>query len=432
MRTIVYKKLDHPETFKKQLLNWGNQHREIAFLDSNNYPQKIKSYNYALAVNAFTAIQTDYFNAFDDLFQYQSQTKDWIFGYLSYDLKNDIEPLVSLNEDHLHFDDLFFFQPQKIFLVQDSVLEIHYLNMCDDEMETDFEEIISTKEISYKNTNKIAIKQRISKKNYLDKISKIKQHIAKGDIYEMNFCMEFFAENVQINPLQTYNLLNDISETPFATFFKNNDKFILCASPERYLRKENDSIISQPIKGTAKRYADLEEDTYSKNALLNNLKEKTENIMIVDLVRNDLSNTAIKGSVSVTKLCQIYSFKQVHQLISTITSKISHTTSPIEVLKTTFPMGSMTGVPKIKALSIIEELEYSKRGVYSGAIGYFDPSGNFDFNVIIRSILYNSTERYVSFSVGSAITNASNPESEYEECMLKADAMFCVLNSVNL
>jgi para-aminobenzoate synthetase component 1 len=150
--------------------------------------------------------------------------------------------------------------------------------------------------------------------------------------------------------------------------------------------------------------------------------------MIVDLVRNDLSRTATKGSVEVEELCGIYTFKQVHQMISTVVSQVENTTSAVEIIKTTFPMGSMTGAPKISAMKIIEELEETKRGLYSGAIGYFSPEGDFDFNVVIRSILYNSKNQYLSFSVGSAITSEATAEGEYEECLLKAKAMFEVLN----
>ena len=204
---------------------------------------------------------------------------------------------------------------------------------------------------------------------------------------------------------------------------------MLSASPERYLKKSGNTIISQPIKGTAKRSKNKTEDAQLKTELENNTKERSENIMIVDLVRNDLSQTAIKGSVKVEELCKVYTFNQVHQMISTITSQIETTTHPIEVIKTTFPMGSMTGAPKISAMNIIEQLEETKRGLYSGAVGYFSPTGDFDFNVIIRSILYNATNKYVSYSVGSAITAKSDPQSEYEECLIKAKAMCEVLEN---
>jgi len=428
LRTSIQKEISDTSLFKSQLLTWAQQFREVVFLDSNDYPQKYSNYDCILAVDAFTSINTDYYNGFEDLKQYQQISKDWIFGYLSYDLKNDTEVLNSSNFDGLQFPDLFFFQPKKLFLLKNNQLEIQYLNCCDDEVEEDFELILETKISINSNSNSIDIQQRISKDFYLDKVTKMLDYINKGDIYEANFCMEFYAETT-INPLEKYFSLNDISKPPFATFLKNNTHFLLSASPERYLKKENNKIISQPIKGTSKRYLDNNEDEISKNILASDPKERSENIMITDLVRNDLSRTAIKGSVEVEELCGIYSFLQVHQMISTITSIIDDQYSALDVIKNSFPMGSMTGAPKISAMNIIEELEETKRGLYSGSVGYFTPNSDFDFNVVIRSILYNSTNNYVSFSVGSAITALSIPELEYEECLLKAEAMIKVLNS---
>ncbi len=426
LRTIVEKKIDKPEVFKNQLLDWSQQFREMVFLDSNNYHQKQSSFDCVLAVDAFTSIKTDFHNAFEDLKQYQQQTKDWLFGYLSYDVKNDVEDLHSNNFDGLHFPDLFFFQPKKLFLLKGNQLEVRYLQLCDDEIESDLIDIENNCQLSIINCQ-LSIQQRISKESYIAKVNQMLEHIYRGDIYEANFCMEFYAENAIIEPVKIYQKLNAISKPPFAIFFKNNEQYLLCASPERYLRKEGTKVISQPIKGTAKRFSDLVLDENSKTELETNPKERSENIMIVDLVRNDLSHTAIKGSVEVEELCGIYTFEQVHQMISTVVSNVSTTTSPVEILRTTFPMGSMTGAPKISAMKIIEELEETKRGLYSGAVGYFSPENDFDFNVVIRSILYNAQEKYVSFSVGSAITSQSNPEQEYEECLLKAKAMFEVL-----
>lgn len=427
MRTQLSKFIENPTQFKKQLLQWSNSAREVAFLDSNSYPQKYSSFDCVLAVDAFTSIKTDYINAFEDLHQYQGQTKDWLFGYLSYDLKNDTEDLHSANFDGLEFPDLYFFQPKKLFLLKGNQLEMHYLRFCDDEMESDFEEIIQSA-VYTDLTSEVNIQQRISKEEYVVKVEKMLEHIQRGDIYEANFCMEFFAQNALINPLDVYQKLNAISEAPFSVYFKNDSQFLLSASPERYLKKIETKIISQPIKGTSRRHAEIDLDENSKKELEFNEKERSENIMIVDLVRNDLSRTASKGSVEVEELCGMYSFKQVHQMISTIVSQVENTNSPVEILRTTFPMGSMTGAPKISAMNIIENLEETKRGVYSGAVGYFTPNGDFDFNVVIRSILYNAQNQYVSFSVGSAITSLSDPEKEYEECLLKAKAMFAVLS----
>jgi para-aminobenzoate synthetase component 1 len=399
----------------------------LVLLDSNAYHRKYSSYDAVVAVDAFTSIKTDYENAFQDLHQYQSQTKDWLFGYLSYDLKNDTEELQSNNFDGLTFPDLFFFQPKKLFLIKGNQLEMQYLHICDDEIESDFEEITSISPITYYPLP-ITINQRISKENYLLKVSKMLEHIQRGDIYEANFCMEFYAENAKIDPLEMYHKLNAISEAPFAVYFKNAAHYLLSASPERYLRKEGLKVISQPIKGTSKRNENPILDEQFKSDLAKNEKERSENIMIVDLVRNDLSHTATKGSVQVEELCEVYTFKQVHQMISTVVSEVTATTAPVEIIRTTFPMGSMTGAPKISAMQIIEALEETKRGLYSGAVGYFTPSGDFDFNVVIRSILYNAKNEYLSFSVGSAITAQALPEQEYEECLLKAKAMFEVLS----
>ena len=427
MRTTIVKNIGNSIQIKQQLLIWAQQFREVVFMDSNDYPQEYSSYDCILAVDAFTAIKTDYHNAFEDLKQYQQATKDWLFGFLSFDLKNDVEALHSRNFDGLDFPDLFFFQPKKIFLLKGSLLEIQYLNMCNDEVEADFEKIVKSQE-SRANYKEIPIiQQRISKENYLKKISKILEHIHRGDIYEANFCMEFFAENTTINPLEKFLKLNEISKSPLAVYFKNNKQFLLSASPERYLKKEGELLISQPIKGTAKRFQDSLEDEKSKIQLASDPKERAENIMVSDLVRNDLSRTAQKGSVKVEELCGIYSFQQVHQMISTITSKLDTQYTAVDAIKTTFPMGSMTGTPKVSVLKIIEELEETKRGLYSGAVGYFTPNSDFDFNVVIRSILYNQERNYVSFSVGSAITSQSVPEREYEECLLKAKAMLEVL-----
>lgn len=429
MRTSVTKNIDNLQDFKTKILHWTSQFREVIVLDSNQYEQQYTSYDLVVAVDAFTSIQTDFHNAFEDLYQYQSVTKDWLFGYLSYDLKNDVEDLHSKNFDGLHFPDLYFFQPKKLFLLKGNDLEIQYLHFVDDEIEYDFDEILSQKSKVKSKKSVIDIEQRVSKEKYVEKVQKMLDYIHRGDIYEANFCMEFYADDITIDPLEIYQKLNKISEPPFAVYFKNNKQFLLSASPERYLRKEETKVISQPIKGTAPRSFDLEQDNFFRRELEQNEKERSENIMIVDLVRNDLSHTATKGSVVVEELCKVYKFKQVNQMISTVVSQVENTTSPIEIIRSTFPMGSMTGAPKISAMKIIEELEETKRGLYSGAVGYFTPNGNFDFNVVIRSILYNLESQYLSFSVGSAITSKSIPENEYEECLVKAKAMFEVLQN---
>jgi para-aminobenzoate synthetase component 1 len=430
-RTIRTFSVDNRQEFKHNLLFWAQQFETAIWLDSNNYKQQYASFDTALAVEEFTSIKTDYFNAFEKLKEYQTITKDYIFGYISYDVKNDVEDLTSNNFDGLDFADLYFFQPKKLFFIKDNSVEFHYLKMVDDEMEFDFEEIQKTKNPEIlRSENDIKIKLRIHKDEYYQKVTKVLEHIKRGDIYEANFCQEFYAENSTINPIEVYNHLNKISTPPFATFLKIEHQYALSASPERYIKKEGTKIISQPIKGTAKRLRSEIDDAQIASDLSRDTKERSENVMIVDLVRNDLSKSAKKGSVKVEELCKVYTFKQVHQMISTVVSEIEENIHPVAVLKSTFPMGSMTGAPKFSAMKIIENLEETKRGLYSGSVGYFTPNGDFDFNVIIRSILYNEEKKYISYSVGSAITAKSIPEKEYEECLLKAKAMkYVLLNS---
>ena len=429
LRSTKKIQLKNNTAFKKQLLLWAQKFDTVVWLDSNNYPQKHTNFEAVLAVGNYTSITTNYKNAFEKLSIFQQKTNDFIFGYLGYDLKNDVESLSSQNFDGLEFPDLFFFQPKKIILIKNNTLEFQYLGKFEQEIAADFKEIQLLKPAPSKNNTPqhIQIKQRIDKKTYLQKAETVLKHINRGNVYEANFCQEFYCENTAINPIEVYQNLNEISEPPFATFLKFENNYLLSASPERYLKKEGENIISQPIKGTAKRASNSNDDKKLKQNLENDTKERAENIMIVDLVRNDLSHHAIKGSVKVEELCQVYTFKQVHQLISTVSSKVSKNTPTVDFLKSTFPMGSMTGAPKIAAMKIIENLEETKRGLYSGSVGYISPKGNFDFNVIIRSILYNHTKKYVSFSVGSAITAKSNPEKEYQECLLKANAMKEVL-----
>ncbi len=423
--------------FKSNLLAWSQQFSKAIWLDSNNPSKNSSNYNLSdydavLAVDAHTELKCNSKQSFQKLKKYQENCTDYIFGYLSYDLKNDVENLTSNNFDGLHFPDLYFFQPKKLFFLKDNLVTIKYITNFSDEIEFDFATIQS---FNIKNTitpkNEIKIKLRIHKDEYHNKLETILNHIARGDIYEVSFCQEFYSEDSEINPTEVYENLNKISASPFASFLKLDDKFLLSASPERFLKRSKNAIISQPIKGTIKRGENKLEDQKLKKQLENDLKERAENIMIVDLVRNDLSRTAIKGSVKVEELCKVYSFKQVHQLISTVVSEVKPETNSVDIIKTMFPMGSMTGAPKIAAMKIIETLEETKRGLFSGAVGYFSPTGDFDFNVIIRSIFYNATTKYVSYSVGGAITSKSIIEKEYEECLLKAKAMRQVLLQPN-
>jgi len=419
--------------FKKKALQWAQQFEEVVYLESNSEfqisKQQYKDYDAVLALGAQKSLSTSYNNAFQKLKQFQNQSQDFIFGHLNYDLKNDIEELSSSHDDQIEFPDLYFFQPKKIFLWRGNQLEVRYLRDYEKEIELDLKTINEYSLCKRSGSQDPEIRKKISKKSYFKKVANILEHIHRGDIYEVNFCQEFYANNVLIDPVLVYQKLNDISHAPFASFVKMQDKFLLCSSPERFAKKQDNKIIVQPIKGTARRIEDTEQDQLLAKNLSNDPKERAENIMIVDLIRNDLSKSATKGSVKVEELCKVYSFKQVHQLISTVSCESNKNIHAVDIIKDLFPMGSMTGAPKISAMKIIEEEEETKRGLYSGAVGYFSPEGDFDFNVVIRSILYNASNKYASFSVGSAITSLSVIKNEYEECLLKAKALKEALKS---
>jgi len=394
-------------------------------LDSNGHRDKYSSFEACLALG-----QEDAIGDLRKLKDFVGQGRDWLFGYFSYELKDSLEDLESNNFDGLGFAPLHFFRPQKLLILEGGHLHMSYLDRFAPAMEGDLAQIMALDRSKGEKVERgptVPIKMRIHKDAYFEKAARFLEHIQRGDLYEANFCQEFYAEQLQIDPWDTYIGLNAISEPPFAAFMKSGPRYLICASPERYLRKLGQKVVSQPIKGTSPRGRDAAEDEMLRDSLERDPKERAENLMIADLVRNDLSKSALKGSVRVEELCKVYPFKQVNQMISTITSMVAVDKNPVELIEESFPMGSMTGAPKISAMKIIEQLEESKRGLYSGAVGYFDPHGNFDLNVVIRSILYNSDRKYVSFSVGSAITAKSEPEKEYQECLLKAKAMRSVL-----
>lgn len=407
------------------MLNWANRFNIFILLDSHGYKDKYSCEEWILAadpIDSFTASE----NFLPGLKQFLASKNDWLFGHFSYDLKNQIEPLVSVHADHIGFPDIFLFQPDILIRRAEDGIEISAVSR---EPEDIFKEILSQANGSAQDAKPVNVGQRIPKEEYLLIIQKLRQHILRGDCYEINFCQEFFAENVSIDPVFLYQELSSVSPTPFGGLYKLDDRYLLCASPERFLQKKGQKIISQPIKGTIKRdLTNAVADEQLKHELLLSQKDKSENVMIVDLMRNDLSKVCKEGSVHVEELYGIYSFPQVHQMISTVAGELNDETDLADILEATFPMGSMTGAPKRRVMELTEQYEKTKRGIYSGAIGYITPTKDFDLNVVIRSIMYNQTSRYLSYQVGGGITFYSDPEKEYEECLLKAEAIKKVLN----
>ena len=408
------------------MLSWANQFNICCFLDNQHYHLPHHSFECMAAAGSVQTLVTGAGTAFEQLQQLYEQNRDWLFGHLSYDLKNETEGLASNNTDRIGFPDLCFFIPEVILQLNGQELLI---GAFDNRHETIFHEICAIEPPTVADQRlPTPINSRISKNEYIRIIQQLQQHILRGDCYEINFCQEFFAEQVAIDPLPLYCSLSNTSPNPFSAYYKTGQQYLLCASPERYLKKEGEHIFSQPIKGTSQRnLQDAGEDVKSKEHLYHSSKDRSENVMIVDLVRNDLSKICEEASVQVEELFGIYSFPQVHQMISTVSGRLRSDIHFIEAIKATFPMGSMTGAPKKRVMELIEQYEQTRRGIFSGAVGYITPEGDFDFNVVIRSIMYNGVSKYLSFQAGSAITFYSDPEKEYEECLLKAAAIKKVL-----
>lgn len=408
------------------MLNWANRFSIFCFLDNQQYDLSVPAFECMLAAGCKKKVVAAAGNAFDTLKQFvESEKPEWLFGHLGYDLKNETEDLYSDHADGIGFDDLHFFVPEFVVKLKAGEVQIY----SEHNPSAVFLEILSLPgSIATKVPSSVKIHTRIGRSRYIDIIRALRSHILRGDCYEINFCQEFYAEQVQMEPLYLYHRLAGLSPNPFSVCYKVQNKYCLCASPERYLSKKGSRIFSQPIKGTSKRdLQDAGKDKVQKEYLLSSAKEKSENVMVVDLVRNDLSRFCEPGSVRVEELFGLYSFPQVHQMISTVSGTIKKDICWTDCIRASFPMGSMTGAPKKKVMELIEQYEQTKRGLFSGSIGYVDPSGDFDFNVVIRSLFYNADTGYISFQAGSGITFYSDAEQEYEECLLKAEAIKSIL-----
>ena len=432
MRNHFTYTIKNKKYFAQKLIFWAKKFKHSLFLDSNKQTKTMpKSYNhydllFAVGASKICSPKND---SFEKLQAFYEQNKDWMFGYFSYDLKNETDNLTSENIDNLHFPNLFFFIPKVVFNLKEDTL---FVDTFSTKKDTDklIEEIKNYDE-KIEFFGNLKLQKREAKQGYLEKIKQIKANIKRGDIYEMNYCQEFFSENVSLDSESLFCKLNNKTKAPFSCFFHFEDKYLLCFSPERFLRKDNQNLLSQPIKGTRKRSVEIQEDERLKTELQKSGKDKSENVMITDLVRNDLSKFASKASVKVDELFGVYSFKQVHQMISTISAEISSKYHFVDAIKGAFPMGSMTGAPKKKAMELIEKYETTKRGLFSGSVGYISPCADFDFNVVIRSILYNKSEKYFSVMAGGAITDKSVAEQEYDECFVKVKAILEIASEKN-
>ena len=355
----------------------------------------------------------------------------YILSYINYGLKNQIEQFEKIANDPLAFPIIHIYVPRYLFIEEHQQWKAHNKN-AEGLLPLILSEV-NTERATYQKPQASAPVAQFSHNQYIDIIDRIKNELAKGNIYEINFCNSYSGSYQNLDYTSLYEELNTISPMPFSALYKHKEHVLLSASPERFIQRKGNRLVSQPIKGTASRLTNKEEDQKQKQQLENSLKERTENIMIVDLVRNDLSKVCAGGSVMVEELCKVYTFEKVHQMISTIKGELENTDLTFStLLQALFPMGSMTGAPKLKAMQLIDELEKEARGLFSGTVGYIAPNGDFDFNVIIRSLLFNEVKGIYKFHAGSAITMASDAELEYQECDVKTLPIRLLLNNLIL
>ena len=406
-----------PKVFIKKCLEWCNSFSHFSYYRPNSYEVLHGPFKHFIGADAVKVL-TSSVDSFSKLNELVKKEDSWLLGFLSYDLKNETEHLESRHPAFVEVPHLAFFEPRHLFFFSDNKVTIE----SPDNPALIFESIQNRKSI-HSSLPEVKFNANISRDEYLQTMKHIHKHIMEGDIYELNYCIEFTAQKVNISPIEAFLSLMEISPMPFSVLQKLEMNYLISASPERFMKKEDQRVISQPMKGTIRRGVNDIEDHSLKQQLSADSKERSENVMIVDLVRNDLSRSAVPGTVSVKELFGISTFPKVHQMISTISAELHPDKTGIEAIANSFPMGSMTGAPKIRAMKLIDAYENSSRGWYSGATGYISPDGNFDFNVVIRSLLYEQAKGLLSYHVGSAITAESIPEKEYDECLLKAQSI---------
>lgn len=410
---------------KKKVLNWTRKFGTFCFLDNHQYQLEPHSQECLLAAGVRSSMGGEGGLALPLLQEYLDSGRGWLFGHLGYELKDEIEGLHSSHPDRIGFPDLFFFEPEVMVRLSPSWMHIEA-----EDPGMIYQAILETAADSpgILINEGTRIQGRLSKEEYISVVEKLRRHILRGDCYEINFCQEFFALQADLDPVKLYQQLSSISPNPFSALYRKGEQWLVCASPERFLRREGNRLLSQPIKGTSRRFvADAQADAQSREQLYRSEKDRSENVMVVDLVRNDLSRVCTEGSVKVDELYGVYAFPQVHQMISTVSGELRKGVFFADIIRACFPMGSMTGAPKKKVMELIEKYEPSRRGIFSGALGYIAPGGDFDFNVVIRSILYHAGTGYLSIPVGSGITYYSDPLKEWEECELKIAGMREVL-----
>lgn len=398
--------LEITDEFKSKLVQWANHFDTFTYLDSNRANDLYTNYDFILGIDALSS-----YSQLDEL-----KEGKFYFGHIGYDF-NSPQPH---GKPMIDFGNFYFFEPRYIIYAKNGRL---YFNRNAPESLQILDSIHSEKIENY-TIPKTEFKSRTTEKEYVENIKRIQDSIRNGQFYELNYCVEFYNEQTSINAIATFLKINQVAQAPMSALAKYLDKFALCFSPERLACLKGNELISQPIKGTARRDLYNEKnDVRIKDELENSLKERAENIMIVDLVRHDMTACAKTGSIKVEELCKIYTFPFVHQMISTISAELKDKKYSKQALFNLLPAGSMTGAPKKEAMHFIHNIENFSRGLYAGNIGYIAPNGDFDFNVVIRTLYYDENDKKISLAVGGAITLLSDAEREYNECLLKAEGI---------
>lgn len=412
--SIEFQDIQH---FKKRVHDKTKEYACFSYLDSCTIGSALSEDKYELLVGlgARKVCESSH-KSISKLRTFFKELDAWCFGGVSYDLRSELFSELEEKKLNIPVPHIFLFVPKTVIYILKSDPSKAIIETTEDNFK--LEEPLEDKEGNI--GLKPIFKSAFTKEKYIQTVNEIRQHIEEGTFYEMNLCQEFVAKDIDCNPYLLSRKLLENSPAPFSAFCKWKNVFLLSASPERFLLKKGTELISQPIKGTQKRSKNQKEESLLKEALLENEKELAENVMIVDLVRNDFGKISKTGSISVPELFGLYSFEHVHQLISTVKGDLEEGNGFTECLEAAFPMGSMTGAPKLEVMKHIDSLESSGRGLYSGTVGYIEPNGDFDFNVVIRSLLYDVHSMTMSYHVGGAITYDSIPEKEYEECLLKA------------
>jgi para-aminobenzoate synthetase component I len=413
-KAFVYKP-EHPKRWEKALYSALEGFETYCILHSLGVNSALNFDEYEM-IAGIDSVEVLVGNAGDMLQKLNefTQSNRFSMGVLGYELRHEIYESTPKQPQTMALPDLTWFEPKWLITRKRgaSEFEIYGPNP---------EELISQINNASINAQVFAeqFKPLISKEAYVEKVNQIKQDILEGDYYEMNYCTEFVSQNFKSSPAAIYDKLTSMHHVPFSGMLKHGNQYVICASPERFLKKTGKNILSQPMKGTVKRNPDEVVDKALKNQLAESEKDRAENIMIVDLVRSDLAKCCETGSIKVPELFGIYTYPTVHQMISTITGRLTPDISFCEIIRNTFPMGSMTGAPKRMVMERAAEYEITQRGLYSGSLGYVTADGDFDLNVIIRSLMIDKSQECASFHAGGAITFDSDPESEYEEMLLK-------------